>query len=543
MGQGQYSAADIQPAPDTAELGPSLGLPSGVTGPAGMRSKIQAAANMQYDQSNPGSIPQTNSDPADVARAKTFTPYGQIGLSYPGGQGQVFKSAPGQPMPTVSQERQTGAGVGMVAASPLIGGAELGYGGVSALLARMGLMGAAAGTGGAATSALGGTPITSKGTAEDITSGAAAELGGSTLGAAGKKLVGSVMDLAPNAARSLSRALPETGKFLKQEEAANAMAAIHDQAARTGVKPETFQGRAGLQAGKDLISGAQGRLNDTFEKIISPFKNEPVPADWQAKYPALAEKFGDQKPTLGDVNAARIQLNKDLHGFYRMNEDSQIAAAPQIQKLEDQVNQARDLVYSEGQQRTGIDLRDMKQKESSLIRLNGLMERGANQVGNAQDKYASAASRLLAPNKSDVTGRVISAIQKSPLEEFNSHMAKVVNGARSSPFPVGAPQSPAWLNNPGQGPRPEHVMEALKQHGMVTSPEESMGMDINKTFADFPAGPQPPFPHEQYASNLAEAPAIKSELNRLRNVTGPSAPQMSPEEIKASLLRHQRFGQ
>src|SRR5882672_1796635 len=130
MGQGQYSAADIQAVPDSAELGPSLGMPSGVTGPASMRDRIQAAANMRYDQSNPGSVPQPTSDPADIARAKTFTPYGPIGLSYPGGQGQVFKSAPGSAMPTAAEERMTGAGVGMTLAAPLVGPATGGATGV-----------------------------------------------------------------------------------------------------------------------------------------------------------------------------------------------------------------------------------------------------------------------------------------------------------------------------------------------------------------------------------------------------------------------------
>lgn len=91
-----------------------------------------------------------------------------------------------------------------------------------------------------------------------------------------------------------------------------------------------------------------------------------------------------------------------------------------------------------------------------------------------------------------------------------------------------------------QGYDPKHIQQVLQKMGLGPK----TGMNVDEVFSQYPPGDAvQPFAKERAAAIEAqglEADAIKSKLTKLRGVKVPPSPAMTPEEIKARLLKFQR---
>ena len=302
----------------------------------------------------------------------------------------------------------------------------------------------------------------------------------------------------------LAASLRSNTKVDVPAEAKVAAPAIEEGLNDRGISTKDFKGRNGPAALQAGIDNAIDIHEARAKYAIDPIRGEAVDPQVLAKNPELASRFLDKdgnlpkKPlTYGDLDAERIKMNKELRtsNFYSKPPSAQYAVGDPLANLHDAAAQARELVYGKAGETTGVDLRPMKQTESSLIKLGDLAETTKNTLS------AKAAQHAVTPLPKKILGTVQGALsvkanpinafsipEKSgifdPTNEFNSHMQrafpslKAATADRTMSFPN------YNLNLTPSGSMPAPLQRTLHLSGGENVP----GEDLKLT----PSGDMPP---------------------------------------------------
>ena len=230
-----------------------------------------------------------------------------------------------------------------------------------------------------------------------VVGGKVAEMGlGKLIDAAVPKPVNA--DLVANtyskAGDNLAASLRSNTKVDVPAETKIAAPAIEEGLNDRGISTQDFKGRNGPQALQSGIDNALDIQEARAKSVIDPIRGEKVDPQVLAENPELAARLqGKKDVTYGDIDAERIKLNKELRtsNFYSKPPSAQYAVADPMADAHAAVGQARDLVYGKAEQATGVNLRPLKQTESSLIKLGDLAETTKNTLS------AKAAQRTAAP--------------------------------------------------------------------------------------------------------------------------------------------------
>jgi len=254
---------------------------------------------------------------------------------------------------------------------------------------------------------------------------------------------------------NFSGVMRSNSHFDMPAEAARAVPAMKEAASDLGVNPDKdFKGMNGPVLTKRIIEHAID-INEARNKAsIDPVRSQPADV---SKTPELAELLGKKNPTVGDVDAFRLEANKKLSksGYYGQSPSQQYSAGPDLAKLETAAGQARDTVYDSVQQHTGVDLRPQKAVEAALIKTNDVANSTNNTLAQQEAKYQSTpmSKRIAGSIKRIVSIKAnptnaFEAGVSSPTDEFNSNMQKVFQGGTSSPGSV--MKNGKLVNPPGQ---------------------------------------------------------------------------------------------
>jgi len=254
---------------------------------------------------------------------------------------------------------------------------------------------------------------------------------------------------------NFSGVMRSNSHFDMPAEAARAVPAMKEAASDLGVNPDKdFKGMNGPVLTKRIIEHAID-INEARNKAsIDPVRSQPADV---SKTPELAELLGKKNPTVGDVDAFRLEANKKLSksGYYGQSPSQQYSAGPDLAKLETAAGQARDTVYDSVQQHTGVDLRPQKAVEAALIKTNDVANSTNNTLAQQEAKYQSTpmSKRIAGSIKRIVSIKAnptnaFEAGVSSPTDEFNSNMQKVFQGGASSPGSV--MKNGKLVNPPGQ---------------------------------------------------------------------------------------------
>ena len=288
---------------------------------------------------------------------------------------------------------------------------------------------------------------------------------------------------------NFSGVMRSNSHFDMPAEAARAVPAMKEAASDLGVNPDKdFKGMNGPVLTKRIIEHAID-INEARNKAsIDPVRSQPADV---SKTPELAELLGKKNPTVGDVDAFRLEANKKLSksGYYGQSPSQQYSAGPDLAKLETAAGQARDTVYDSVQQHTGVDLRPQKAVEAALIKTNDVANSTNNTLAQQEAKYQSTpmSKRIAGSIKRIVSIKAnptnaFEAGVSSPTDEFNSNMQKVFQGGTSSPGSV--MKNGKLVNPPGQT-------------GPVNFPQYNLNL----------TGTPPPAPATQNLLNFSQEPA------------------------------------
>lgn len=424
MGKGQYSAADIQAVPDSAELGPSLGMPSGVTGPAAMRDKIQAAANMQYDNRTE---PNTASDPRSVLNTRlrnipdpSANETTALGALYHGIKGGASLAA--LPMAT----------------SVTPGGAALGLAGST--------VGAPAGE--AIFRAAGAGPLGQEIGSDvgGLAGGAAAMEGGSLI----KNFLGSVARGNPDIAALRGLGVPSSSpKGLRTVQNVQ------------GSRP--FLGGPTAEGAPPNLAELQARITPAKQEIWKPY-NDALQAVGDNKV-----QGPDGPTTVRQLEEMRKENSAQRSGFFKKTQteqqaDIQAGKGPaDLQKRSDQIKAALDPELA----KTGINPAAIRQAHGqvkaveTLIQGRTTLAQNPQQYGMAKMAKADLAKPLSIPGTLGSGVRDIAAgrpwISGKPTD------VNIGEGFRTA---GPKPNFGSVKMEPGTAPRAEHIMDALRQAGV-----------------------------------------------------------------------------
>lgn len=263
-------------------------------------------------------------------------------------------------------------------------------------------------------------------------------------------------------------------------EAHAAFPALEEGLADRGYSTKDFTGRNGPKVLQSGLDNAMRIQEERAQQVIDPIRNEPVDPKVLAANPELQARLGDKpNPTYGDVDAERVKMNKELRraNFYSKDPTAQNAAGDALENTETAVNQARDLVYGKAQQTTGIDLRPLKQTESSLLKMTDLANTTSNGLSAMEAKFnATPTTQKLAQSAKKIIALKSNPISSfasyetpgmtSPLESFNRNLKNAFPKLKPSPAntKVTFPSYNLNLTHPaGQTPQPIFQRMLLNQ--------------------------------------------------------------------------------
>jgi hypothetical protein len=299
-------------------------------------------------------------------------------------------------------------------------------------------------------------------------------------------------------------------------EAHAAVPALKEAASDLGVTSEDFKGMNGPTAMKRVVNHAIDINEARNVEAINPVRS--LPAD-VSKSPELTELLGKKNPTVGDVDAFRLEANKKLSksGYYGQSPSQQYSAGPDLAKLETAAGQARDIVYNNVEQHTGVDIRPQKGVESSLIKLNDVTNSTNNTLAQQEAKYQNTPTaqrvlgsvKRLAAIKANPTN-AFEAGMTSPTDEFNSNMQKVFSDVKPAPGSV-------MKNN--------KLVIPAGQTGPVSFPKNDLNLTPPNT-----VGPHPLFPEQGMAPGAKQTPLNFS----------PEAHPPGPTQLPASPLERMK---
>jgi len=272
----------------------------------------------------------------------------------------------------------------------------------------------------------------------------------------------------------LAAALRSKTAFDMPAEAHIAHPAIKEGLEAAGVSTADFQGRNGLAALKKGIDKALDLREAEARRYIDPIRNMPVSPEMLkevpelAARPSIAAKIEAKQPvTFGDLDAERVGINKMLRrtNFYAKDPTLQNAAADPLADAEEAARQARELVYGQAQNTSGVNLRPLKRQESALLKLKDVSNATTNALSAKEAQHASAplSSKIGQSVKGVVAAKTnpISAFfsyekpgLKSPLEDFNRNLQKSFPDLQPGRRPVAAAPS-APPEPPKKPPQPE----------------------------------------------------------------------------------------
>src|SRR5436190_1250478 len=102
---------------------------------------------------------------------------------------------------------------------------------------------------------------------------------------------------------------------------------------------------------------------------------------------------------MGDIDVERVKMNQELRSsnFYSRDPILQVAVQDPLASTEKGVNQARDFVYGHAQNTTNVNMRPIKQTESSLLKLTDIANQTRNILSSKEAQHATTpvASRLV----------------------------------------------------------------------------------------------------------------------------------------------------
>lgn len=270
---------------------------------------------------------------------------------------------------------------------------------------------------------------------------------------------------------------------------------LQESFADLGANPAAFTGRAGTRLFKTVVQHAIDIHEDRAAQVMAPIIGQPTPQNLLANAPDLVEYLGGDPANINntDVNVARIELNKQLgRGNYFLKSPSKQLNAPesQIDAL-NAAGQARQILYGQAQDATGIDLNPTRQNEGRLINLNDSANATHNALSQEQARFETAGplakvgglARSVMQAKTPL-GAALQATERpttfvSPTENFNGVMRDIFRDVQArradrtfggirapgmvSPVTPGAarmlPQNVAGYNTGWQMPAPSQPFE------------------------------------------------------------------------------------
>ena len=343
-------------------------------------------------------------------------------------------------------------------------------------------------------------------------------------------------DLYSPEGQAYTASMRSNSHFDMPAEASRAIPALQESAADLGVKPSDFEGMNGPAVVKRINAHAIDINEARNVALIDPVRS--LPADTSTT-PELSELLGKKNPTVGDVDAFRLEANKKLakSGYYGQSPSQQYAAGPDLAKLETAASQARDTVYDSVLQHTGVDIRPSKQIEASLIKMNDVANSTNNTLAQQEAKYQSTpmkdkilgSVKRLVSIKANPTNAFEAGIS-SPTDEYNANMKKVFGGTNPQPGSVMkngrlVEQTKGVLTPPpGQMPPEPNRQLPLNlepgQHGFNLTP---------------PHGQTPPAPASQYG-----LPGISRNNLDLHVPPQPTVTPPGPTQLPASPLERMK---
>jgi hypothetical protein len=310
-------------------------------------------------------------------------------------------------------------------------------------------------------------------------------------------------------------------------EAHNALPDLKRSAADLGIDPaRDFTGRNGLLAARRVTNHAIELTEAEAKTFIDPVRgvevpHDSIPTELKSEFTPEQLKKG---VTVGDVDAARVDLNKRLRAgnFYSKAPSAQYAAQDPLASAHAAVEQARDIVYGAAEQASpGSDLRGLKGRESSAIKLADSVDSTAKTLSQQTAKYESASpgQKVLGTIKNirNIRANPTNAFEPSlsnPTDEFNRNMQAAFQGVKPAP---GSVMKNGRLLAPGPA--------VLTPPPGVTPPEPGrqlqLSLEPNKPGPGYSEAPQDPLIEHGYHNvprqDLTVAPP-PSEPTPLQNL-------------------------
>jgi hypothetical protein len=224
--------------------------------------------------------------------------------------------------------------------------------------------------------------------------------------------------------------------------------ALQESFADIGADPRSFHGREGTLLYKKVVQNAIDIAEDRTKQVLAPVMQSKAPANLLNGSPDLVAWI-DKDPaqiTNQDVNLARQEANAALtRGNYYLKPRSKQFAASDVQlDAKNVADQSRNVLYTQAEDATGINLRPMRSQEADLINLAD----SANSTHNALSTKQAGFETAGIPTK--VAGVVKTAIAAkaapistlaagetptflSPLRKFNGAMQDIFADVRPQP--------------------------------------------------------------------------------------------------------------
>lgn len=457
----------IQPGESFESIGPSRpdfsqNPPSGVTGPAA-RGSTQGMSILSMGGLGPA-IPVSDIEKGRQVASRIFGNRPGIGS---------YSSDPNNPQAasvplTPQEQRDAGVTLGATFTAPLTGGLGL--------IGRMAAVGAGTGAGSAAGQLSGTGTVSPTSTAVDAGIGATTELGFSAARGALGSLVRRFSSMsAPEAAAAIKDAINPAAKDVPRfnDAAESQVARIQDYARRTNQPIDT---RADFLK---AVEGAKAEQSSMFyDKMLKPIANEPIasPAGFQGQ--TIGE--GTNQTTLGNLDKRLTIINATLEPKY---ESGAPLNAEQTVALKAEANAIRQQLYKQMGEKLGMDPAQIAQVRGNIGALGELSYQGELSINKAQAATNAQAQKPLTLNPfagtqsparfigDPTVNKIANAMRGNPADNLISRSFRQLKS--SAPItpeinpPTSAPptRTPAWMSNPGTGPRGSHVMEAMRQAG------------------------------------------------------------------------------
>src|SRR5271166_627283 len=215
-------------------------------------------------------------------------------------------------------------------------------------------------------------------------------------------------------------------------ETSRAVPALKEAAADIGVRPNDWQGRNGLNLANRVADHAIDITEARAKSYIAPYRDQLVPNEQLS--PELKAEFTPEQlkngVNVGDVEDKRLDLGKKLRtsNFYAKPPSAQYAAQDPAANWHAAANNARDIVYNAAEQTPGVDLRDLKQQEASLIKIKDVVNSTGKTLSQQLAKYESTGtlSKVIGQAKRAV------AIKANPTNAFEPGLVDPTNDFNNS---------------------------------------------------------------------------------------------------------------